>query len=181
MDFNRALGARIQALAMTFPAVVVTGSRQVGKTTLLRSLFPGHRYVSLDIPSEASRAELEPELFLAQGAGRMLIDEVQYAPQLFKHLKVAIDADRSLRGQFILSGSQKFELMREVSDSLAGRVAVVELEGLSCEEVCAQQDLPPWITSLARGWFPELWAQPEIPASEFYRSYIATYLERDVR
>lgn len=73
----------------------------------------------------------------------MLIDEVHYAPQLFRHLKIAIDADRSLRGQFILTGSQKFQLMREVSDSLAGRVAVVELEGLSCEEIRARQNLPP--------------------------------------
>ena len=115
MEYKRALGIRIKALAETFPAVVVTGSRQVGKTTLLRSLFPQHRYVSLDLPSEASRAELEPDLFLAKIAGPLLIDEVQYAPQLFRHIKAAIDADRSLCGRFILTGSQKFELMRGCS------------------------------------------------------------------
>jgi len=181
MEYKRALGGRIKALAETFPAVVVTGSRQVGKTTLLRNLFPNHRYVSLDLPSEASRAELEPDLFLAQSVGPLLIDEVQYAPKLFRHIKAAIDADRSLCGRFILTGSQKFELMREVSDSLAGRVGVVELEGLSCEEIRAQQALHSWTSTLSRGWFPELWAHPSIPTSEFYRSYVATYLERDVR
>ena len=181
MNYNRSLGERIKTLSETFPAIVVTGSRQVGKTTLLRSIFPNHRYVSLDLPSEAHRAELEPDLFLAQSGGPILIDEVQYAPRLFRHIKVAIDADRSLCGRFVLTGSQKFELMREVSDSLAGRVGVVELEGLSCEEIRAQQALPSWTTALSRGWFPELWARPTIPASEFYRSYVATYLERDVR
>lgn len=181
MEYKRALGSRIKALAETFPAVVVTGSRQVGKTTLLRSLFPSHRYVSLELPSEASRAELEPDLFLAPSSGPLLIDEVQYAPQLFRHIKAAIDSDRSLSGRFILTGSQKFELMREVSDSLAGRVGVVELEGLSCEEIRAEQALPSWTSTLSRGWFPELWARPSTPASEFYRSYVATYLERDVR
>lgn len=181
MEYKRSLGTRIKALAETFPAVVVTGSRQVGKTTLLRSLFPAHRYVSLDLPSEASRAELEPDLFLGRDVGPLLIDEVQYAPQLFRHIKAAIDADRSSCGRFILTGSQKFELMREVSDSLAGRVGVVELEGLSCEEIRAEQELPAWVSTLSRGWFPELWARPSIPASEFYRSYVTTYIERDVR
>lgn len=181
MEYKRSLGTRIKALAKTFPAVVVTGSRQVGKTTLLRSLFPAHRYVSLDLPSEASRAELEPDLFLGRDVGPLLIDEVQYAPQLFRHIKAAIDADRSACGRFILTGSQKFELMREVSDSLAGRVGVVELEGLSCEEIRAEQELPAWVSTLLRGWFPELWSRPSISASEFYRSYVTTYIERDVR
>ncbi len=181
MEYKRSLGTRIKALAKTFPAVVVTGSRQVGKTTLLRSLFPAHRYVSLDLPSEASRAELEPDLFLGRDVGPLLIDEVQYAPQLFRHIKAAIDADRYSCGRFILTGSQKFELMREVSDSLAGRVGVVELEGLSCEEIRAEQELPAWVSTLLRGWFPELWARPSISASEFYRSYVTTYIERDVR
>jgi predicted AAA+ superfamily ATPase len=137
--------------------------------------------VSLDLPSEASRAELEPDFFLAKNIGPLLIDEVQYAPQLFRHIKVAIDADRSLCGRFILTGSQKFELMREVSDSLAGRVGIVELEGLSCEEIRSEHALPSWTCALSRGWFPELWARPSITPSEFYRRYVATYLERDVR
>lgn len=179
--FTRSLEGRIKGLAQSFPAVVVTGARQVGKTTLLRSLFPAHHYVSLDLPSEAQFAELEPEGFLARYPGPILIDEVQYAPRLFRHLKVAIDADRGAYGRFILTGSQKFSLMREVSDSLAGRVAVVELEGLSCDEISSQRALTAWTDLLWRGSFPGLWTDLAPSPVEFYRSYVATYLERDVR
>ncbi len=112
-----------------------------------------HRFLChLSLTSEASRAELEPDLFLARDVGPLLIDEVQYTPQLFRHIKAAIAADRSFCGRFILTGSQKFELMREVSDSLAGRVGVVELEGLYCEEIRAEQELPAWTSTLSRGW-----------------------------
>lgn len=158
MKFNRALANRIKDLAKAFPAIVVTGSRQVGKTTLLRELFPEHQYISLDLPSEANRAELEPSSFLHHDGRGLLIDEVQYAPKLFRHIKAAIDSDRTRTGRFILTGSQKFELMREVSDSLAGRVGVIELEGLSCAEIAGHQDLPEWPNAISRGWFPELWA-----------------------
>lgn len=181
MIFSRGLEQRIKELSVCFPAVVITGARQVGKTTLLRSLFPSHHYVSLDLPSEAQFAELEPEGFLARYPGPTLIDEVQYAPRLFRHLKVAIDADRRACGKFILTGSQKFSLMKEVSDSLAGRVAVVELEGLSCDEIAGQMALPAWTDLLWRGSFPGLWTDPALSPTEFYRSYLATYLERDVR
>ena len=181
MKFNRALANRIKDLAKAFPAIVVTGSRQVGKTTLLRELFPEHQYISLDLPSEANRAELEPSSFLHHDGRGLLIDEVQYAPKLFRHIKAAIDSDRTRTGRFILTGSQKFELMREVSDSLAGRVGVIELEGLSCAEIAGHQDLPEWPNAISRGWFPELWAAESISTTEYYRSYVATYLERDVR
>lgn len=110
----------------------------------------------------------------------MLVDEIQYAPALFRHIKTRIDDRRHEMGEFILTGSQKFPLMREVSDSLAGRAAIVELETLSCRELqlSPAQD---WTAVLARGFFPELWRQPELAAVEFYSSYVATYLERDVR
>lgn len=181
MIFNRLLEERVRGLAATFPAVVLTGARQVGKTTLLRRLFPTHAYVSLDLPSEAQLAELEPDSFLARYPGPLLIDEVQYAPKLFRHLKVAIDSDRSTVGRFILTGSQKFSLMKEVSDSLAGRVAILELEGLSCQELAAQGEIPPWSDLLWMGSYPGVWANRDISPIEFYRSYLATYLERDVR
>ena len=178
---NRSIASRIIGLATSFPAVVFTGARQVGKTTLLTSLFPNHRKVSLDLPSEAEKAEREPERFLADNPPPVLIDEVQYAPGLFRHLKVAIDSRRSDPGQFILTGSQKFTLMREVSDSLAGRVGIAELEGLSSEEISgAGIPLDP-ITLIARGGFPELWTNSNMAVTEFYRSYLSTYLERDVR
>lgn len=185
MEFSRELGARIQKAAVTFPIVVVTGARQVGKTTLLRRLFPDHNYVSLDLPSVAEQAESSPELFLSKHPGPLLLDEVQYAPALFRHLKVVVDTDRHKHGQYVLTGSQKFALMRGVADSLAGRCAVIELEGLSLNELASNDVLPASPTSLVaaigRGNFPELWRQPELERNTFYRSYISTYLERDVR
>ena len=114
-----------------FPALVLTGARQTGKTTLLRDSFPNYRYVSLDIPSIAASAEESPERFFADNPAPCIIDEVQYAPGLFRHLKAEIDRNRHTMGSWILTGSQKFTLMKNVSDSLAGRAAIVELEGLS--------------------------------------------------
>lgn len=114
------------------PVVVLTGSRQTGKTSLVQRLFPGYAFVSLDLPSEAEQAERDPEAFLGRHGAPLVVDEVQYAPQLFRHLKRAVDARRDQPGQFILTGSQKFTLMQAVSESLAGRADVIHLEGLSC-------------------------------------------------
>ncbi len=162
--------------AAQFPALVVTGARQTGKTTVLRELFPRHTYVSLDLPSAADLAEREPEAFLRAHPPPLLIGEVQYAPKIFRHLKIAIDEQRHVTGQFILTGSQKFGLMKAVSDSLAGRSAVLELETLSFEEISEQL-----VHALVRGGFPDLWRDPKIEHTLFYRSYLSTYLERDVR
>ncbi len=139
-QFVRGLSDRIRRAAAQFPAVVVTGARHTGKTTLLRRLFPEHAYVSLDLPSTAELAERSPEQFLANYPAPLLVDEAQYAPRLFRHLKVTIDSARHEPGRFVLTGSQKFVLMREVSDSLAGRVALIELETLSLTEL--SQHLP---------------------------------------
>jgi uncharacterized protein len=185
VDITRELRARIFRAAAQFPAVVLTGARQTGKTTLLRRLFPSHSYVSLDLPSAAELAERSPEQFLRAHPGPLLIDEVQYAPMLFRHLKIAIDADRHHMGQFILTGSQKFVLMKEVADSLAGRAALMELETLSLTELTAHlpwpSDMDSLVHHMVRGGFPELWRDTTIDSREFYRSYLATYLERDVR
>jgi uncharacterized protein len=164
---------------------VLTGARQVGKTTLLRSLFPDYRYVSLDLLQDAEQAEHAPEEFLRRFSPPVVIDEVQYAPKIFRHLKVAIDANRNENGQFILTGSQKFTLMKEVSESLAGRCAVLELEGLSaeeCGEVMQEQRVKHGAEAvLARGSMPELWEDLTISETEYFRSYLSSYLERDVR
>src|SRR5262245_16296461 len=117
------------------PVVVLTGARQTGKTSLVKRLFGDRELVSLDLPSEAEQAERDPRGFLARHPPPIVIDEVQYAPGLFRHLKGVVDADRGRSGQFILTGSQKLTLMREVSDSLAGRADVLELEGLSFSEI----------------------------------------------
>ena len=184
MWIERLIGERIKRLAAAFPAVILTGARQTGKTSLVKRLFPEHRYVSLDLRLLAEQAEEAPESFLRDHPPPVVVDEVQYAPGLFRHLKVAIDGDRGRKGAFILTGSQKFTLMRAVSDSLAGRCAVVSLPGLCVEEIRAagrQPEAAPPGELPARGGFPELWAEPAIPTREFYQSYVSTYLERDLR
>jgi hypothetical protein len=180
MIFQRAIAERLRRLARQFPAVVLTGARQVGKTTLLRTLFPEHHWISLDLPSVAEQAERDPERFLLEHPAPAIIDEVQYAPQLFRFLKVEIDRNRHKYGQYLLTGSQKFVLMKEVADSMAGRAAILQLEPLSLVELgdAARSD---WSWMLARGFYPELWRNPKIETSEFFSSYVATYLERDVR
>ena len=181
MWIPRYIESRLRRSAKTRPVLVLTGARQTGKTSTLRKLFPRHEFVSLDLPSEAEQAEKEPDAFLGRHPSPVIIDEVQYAPALFRHLKAAVDADRGRYGRFLLTGSQKFTLMKGVSDSLAGRVDVVELETLSLSEirqVGTQIDL---LAGIVRGGFPELHANPDIDSVTFYASYLATYLERDVR
>ena len=111
----------------------------------------------------------------------MIIDEVQYAPGLFRHLKAEVDANRTRNGQFLLTGSQKFTLIKNVSESLAGRADIIELETLSFAEIRAALSETKVETAIVRGGFPELYANPDIDFVAFYNSYLATYLERDVR
>lgn len=180
MWIPRAVEPRLQRSAKARPIVVLTGARQTGKTSTFLRLFPKYAFVSLDLPTEAEQAEKEPGAFLQRHRPPVLIDEVQYAPGLFRHLKVAVDAARTRNGQFLLTGSQKFTLMKNVSESLAGRADIVELETLSLAEI--QAALQTRIESaIVRGGFPELYANLDIDAVAFYNSYLATYLERDVR
>ena len=184
MWITRIMEDRLRRLAAAFPVLILTGARQTGKTALLKRLFPDHHYVSLDLQLLAEQAEEAPASFLKDHPAPVVIDEVQYAPGMFRHLKVVVDGARSRKGQFILTGSQKFPLMREVSDSLAGRCAVVELPGLCVEEMRHAGWRPEPAGAgemLVRGSFPELWADRTIPAREFYQSYVSTYLERDLR
>jgi predicted AAA+ superfamily ATPase len=161
--------------------VVLTGARQTGKTSTLLRLFPDYKVVSLDLPTEAEQAEKEPAAFLQRNPSPLIIDEVQYAPTLFRYLKVAVDAQRSKNGQFLLTGSQKFTLMKGVSESLAGRADILDLETLSLAEIRGAVPKIRLETAIVRGGFPELWANQDIDAANFYNSYLATYLERDVR
>jgi predicted AAA+ superfamily ATPase len=163
------------------PVVVLTGPRQTGKTSLVKRLFPDHDFVSLDLPSEAEQAERDPRAFLGRHPPPLVVDEVQYAPGLFRHLKTAVDSQREEPGRFILTGSQTFTLMQGVSESLAGRADVLRLEGLSFSEIRTARPETTVLELLFRGGFPELHARPDIDASGFYRSYVATYLERDLR
>jgi len=181
MWITRDIEPRLHRSARTRPVVVLTGARQTGKTSTFRRLFPDYDFISLDLPTEAEQAEKEPQRFLQRHAPPVIIDEVQYAPALFRHLKVAVDENRSKHGQYLLTGSQKFNLMKSVSESLAGRADIVELETLSFAEIRAALPETGVDFSIVRGGFPELYADPEIDHVAFYNSYLATYLERDVR
>ena len=167
--------------AATRPVVVLTGARQTGKTSLMRRLFPDHGFVTLDLPSEAEQAERDPGSFLARHPPPLIVDEVQYAPGLFRHLKAAVDRDRGRCGAFLLTGSQPLGLMKSVSDSLAGRASIVELEPLSFAEAGAAYPDLAVEEFLVRGGFPELYGNRAIDPEDFLRSYVATYLERDLR
>jgi uncharacterized protein len=181
MWISRDVEKRLRRSVGTRPVVVLTGARQTGKTSTLRRLFPKYGFVSLDLPTEAEQAEKEPDAFLRRYPGPVIIDEVQYAPGLFRHLKARVDAHRSRYGQYLLTGSQKFTLMKGISDSLAGRSDVIELETLSLSEILRALPKTRLEDAIVRGGFPELHANPDIDFVAFYNSYLATYLERDVR
>ena len=154
----------------------------MGKSSLLKSLFPQFNYVTLDLPSVAAQAKFEPELFLKNYPAPVIIDEVQYAPELFRFLKMRIDENRDLNGQYILTGSQRFQLMKEVSDSLAGRVHIMELEGLSMMEVLSETgEEINYPETILRGGYPELSKTRSLSPNDFFSSYVASYLERDVK
>jgi uncharacterized protein len=203
---NRLIERRVQSLAKHFPVVLVVGARQVGKTTLVRHLFGDRaRSFVFDPVHDPHGAREDPELFLSQHPPPLILDEAQYAPGLLPVIKRRVDEERG-PGQYILTGSQNLALLRQVSESLAGRVGVVELAPLSHAEACGQARPGAWLeewlserhdpvlaggrldsepTSIARtlwrGGFPGLldWHDELVP--EFFDSYIRTYVERDVR
>jgi len=185
-----------------FPVMLVTGPRQIGKTTFLRHLIAdGRSYVTLDDPMLCALAKDDPALFLQRFPSPVLIDEIQYAPQLLPHIKMAVDNNRT-PGAFWLTGSQQFHLMKGVSESLAGRVGVVNLLGFSqrelignpaaspflpTKEILAQRDnskvmqLQELYQRIWLGSFPALHQDVPVDRDLFYSSYVQTYLQRDVR
>ncbi len=167
-------------MAGELPALVLTGPRQVGKTSTLLQVFPDYAYVSLDLPYNADQAEKNPEKFLHDHGDFLIIDEVQYAPSLFRYLKFAIDSDRR-PGRFLLTGSQHFQLMHTISESLAGRCAVMNMLGLSRAELLTVHGALHEDDFIWKGGMPELYARPELTPEFWFTSYVATYLERDVR
>jgi predicted AAA+ superfamily ATPase len=167
-------------LARQFKVVLVTGLRQSGKTSLLTRQYPNARFVTLDDPAEAAQAQLNPGQFLVRLGAPAIIDEVQYAPSLFRHMKLT--ADRSERkGQYFLTGSQSFPLMQGVSESLAGRAGILDLATLSADEIQAADPRMALESYVLKGGFPALHAGgPERPDT-WFPSYVSTYLERDIR
>jgi hypothetical protein len=204
MYVTRTLETFVRTAANHFPVLMVSGARQVGKTTLLSRLSePGRAYVTLDDPLVLNLAKTDPALFMQRFPGPALIDEIQYAPELLPYIKIAVDRAQ-LPGMYWLTGSQQFHLMQGVSESLAGRVAVIHLLGLSRREMIGQaEESRPFLTTseeiqrrlgasnpltlhdlyrgIWRGSLPAIALDAAIDRDLFYSSYVQTYLQRDVR
>jgi predicted AAA+ superfamily ATPase len=180
MWISRKYETTLKTLFDQFPAVVVTGARQVGKTSLVRRVFPNFDYVTLDIPSIAEQAEKSPDAFINSYDEPLIIDEVQYAPSLFRHLKVKIDENKRA-GRFILTGSQNFLLMQNIAESLAGRCGLLSMLNLSTRELQDSRLKFNENDYIFKGGYPELYDKPEIDPHFWFGSYFSTYLERDVR
>lgn len=183
----------------TFKSILVTGARQTGKSTVLQKLFPEKKYVPVDDPFIEEQAVEQPEMFMMLNPPPVIYDEVQRAPNLFRYIKIKCD-ESDERGLFCLSGSQPLELMEGVSESLSGRIGIIELSGLSMREIKGDSFNRSFVPTMEyvqersksvkpfdniwevihRGGYPEL-QNPEVDWSVFYSSYTKTYLERDVR
>ena len=200
---SRNLENVVNQVTKEYPVVLVTGPRQVGKTTMLQKLMEGTKrgYVTLDDLNERHIAKTDPELFLQLHKPPILIDEVQYAPELFTYIKIHVDKNHK-PGDFWLTGSQVFKLMRGVQESLAGRVAVLSLTSLTQAEI-SDGNLEPFVVDMEalsrrtncreqvdtrgiferiyRGSMPAIVSGVNSSSQIFYSSYLSTYLERDVR
>lgn len=180
MWIERQLTATLTDRVRSRPAVLLTGVRQTGKSSLLRKHFGQAHYVTFDNLNQVLSAQESPEHFLQNISGQCILDEIQYVPELLRYLKIAIDNDRERYGKWILTGSQQFEMMAEVSESLAGRVSILHLETLSAAELrnSPESDLQDF---LWKGGYPELWSNPLIHSADFFESYMRTYIERDLK
>ncbi len=178
---KRDIQAELTKALQTFPAVLVTGSRQAGKTTLLRNLLPTYEYLSFDLYSDLEGIKQDPKLFLSQHPPPLILDEIQYAPEVLQLIKGLIDDKRHEYGQFALTGSQVFSLMKGVSESLAGRIAIFELYPFSWEELEKVPSVQETLEGILRGFYPEFIATPEMSHLRWFDSFLMTYIERDVR
>lgn len=165
------------------PVISIVGPRQSGKSTLCKELFPKHNYVDMQDSNNLNFALSDPKGFLQDKINEhgIIIDEVQYAPNLFSQIKVEVDKNRSLMGKYILSGSQNFLLHEKISESLAGRVYIYKLLPLSIKELKDNNLILDSIEKqITKGFYPELYSNKSM-VSKFYESYFSTYVERDVR
>lgn len=177
---KRTAEAKLKSLAESFPAVGVIGPRQSGKTTLVKNLFPWKPYVLLEDPDTRQSAIKDPRDFLSRFPDGAILDEAQRAPELFSYLQGILD-EKNRPGLFILTGSQNFLLMENITQSLAGRVAILSLLPLSLNEL---RDFgiffPLFEDYLVRGFYPRIYDK-RVPPKDLYANYVRTYIERDVR
>ena len=196
---ERALEKKLFEVIKNYKSVLITGSRQVGKSTLLKNIFPDYKYVSLDDPFLEQQAKENGSMFMMLNPPPVIIDEVQHAPELFRYIKIKCDESEE-RGLFCLSGSQQFKLMKNVSETLSGRISIIELNGLSLREIQRDPFSKRFIPTLDyiqerqktvkapaniweiihRGSYPEL-QNPQMDWGTYYADYVKTYIERDVR
>jgi predicted AAA+ superfamily ATPase len=202
MLYKRHADEAIHKLSKMFGAVLVTGARQVGKTTLLQEVAGDVKYVTLDDKIQLVSAIEQSGTFFKDNPPPVFVDEVQHAPSLFPQIKIILDKEKK-KGQFYLSGSQQFEMMKNVSESLAGRLGILNLPGLSLRELYGVSFRTPFLPTdeyftnrqkdktdipyvdvwniIHKGSFPELCANPDFDWQMFFAAYVRTYLERDVR
>src|SRR3984885_11532845 len=169
---SRNLGDIIQPASRHFPALVATGPRRAGKTTLLRQLFPKAQYVLLEDPDIQGRIRNDPRTFLEELRPPVVFDEIQNAPELLSYVRTLVDAAPRRMGQWLFTGSQEAPLMQGITESMAGRAAVLQLLPFSLAE-------SPKV-DLLQGGFPEPVMHPA-SRTLWYASYLQTYIERDVR
>ncbi|MBI1883584.1 MAG: ATP-binding protein [Chlamydiae bacterium] len=184
---HRWIESSLQAYLKEFPVVGLMGPRQSGKSTTLQYLLGAqYKYVSFDSPSQRERAQGDPELLLDELGERVIFDEIQYVPSLLSYLKIRVDQRRDIPGQYVITGSQQFSLMKGLTETLAGRIGLLcQLPFASLEELEAKKikksskDL--FVQYSLRGSYPELVAHPKKDVGAWYESYVNTYLERDVQ
>ena len=176
--FDRVAASRLLYLSRRFPAVAILGARQVGKTTLARSTFAGHAYADLEDPRTAARFRDDPRLALDAAAGPgLVLDEAQAVPEVFAALRGAVDADPGRSGRFVVLGSAQPSLVRGIAESLAGRIAVLELDPLTAGEAATGERPVDWQTLWLAGGFPGALAGDH---RDWWEAYLRMLLERDL-
>jgi uncharacterized protein len=174
---EREANKKLQEMATKFPILVVTGPRQSGKTTIAKMTFPNYRYVNLESPDTRLFATNDPKGFLSKYDQYVILDEIQNVPELFSYLQQIVD-ESNIDGQFILSGSQNFLLLEKITQSLAGRVFMMELLPLTQSEL-VDYPMEDCFDAIVKGAYPRIFDK-NINSEDFYSSYIKTYVERDV-
>lgn len=179
MSIKRRIKKEMDIFATMYPILALTGPRQSGKTTFLKTEFEDYRYVNLENPDFHKYAFEDPNGFLQEYSNKVIFDEIQRVPFLFSYLQTKVDEDR-IMGQFIISGSQNFHLMDNISQSLAGRVAIFKLFPFDIEELNSKNFLDDdYAITMTKGFYPAIFDR-NIPSKNFFSNYIQTYVERDV-